>query len=130
MSTRRLGSFAFAVLTFSSASLAFAQSAPSPAVDAIFSAYDKPDSPGCALGVVRDGKLAYTRGYGLANLEFSIPLSSTTVFDIGSTSKQFSAASILLLQQQGKLSLDDDIRKWVPEIPTYQKPVTIRHLRR
>jgi CubicO group peptidase (beta-lactamase class C family) len=97
-------------------------------VDAVFAAYDKPDSPGCALGVVREGKLAYTRGYGMANLEYGIPLSSTSVLDIGSTSKQFTAASILLLQQQGKLSLDDDIRKWVPEIPAYQKPVTIRHL--
>jgi CubicO group peptidase (beta-lactamase class C family) len=102
--------------------------APQRAVDAVFAAYDKPDSPGCAVGVVRDGKFLYARGYGMANLEYGIPLSSKTVFDIGSTSKQFTAASILLLQQQGKLSLDDDIRKWVPEIPAYQKPVTIRHL--
>jgi CubicO group peptidase (beta-lactamase class C family) len=97
-------------------------------VDAVFAAYDKPDSPGCAVGVVRDGKFVYARGYGMANLEYAIPLSAQSVFDIGSTSKQFTATSILLLQQQGKLSLDDDIRKWVPEIPAYQKPVTIRHL--
>ncbi len=97
-------------------------------VNAVFAAYDKPDSPGCAVGVVRDGKFLFTRGYGMANLEYAIPLSAQSVFDIGSTSKQFTAASILLLQQQGKLSLDDDIRKWVPEIPAYQKPVTIRHL--
>lgn len=97
-------------------------------VNAVFAAYDKPDSPGCAVGVVRDGKFLFTRGYGMANLEYAIPLSAQSVFDIGSTSKQFTAASILLLLQQGKLSLDDDIRKFVPEIPAYQKPVTIRHL--
>ncbi len=107
-----------------------AQNAASPqsAVDAVFAAYDKPDSPGCALGVVREGKLIYSRGYGQANLEYALPLNTKSVFDIGSTSKQFTAASILLLQQQGKLSIDDDIRKWMREIPPYQKPVTIRHL--
>ncbi len=122
---------ALAGLALATSPFALAQSAPqidTAKVDAIFSAYDKPDSPGCALGVVRDGNFIYTRGYGLANLEYSIPFSSKSVFDLGSTSKQFTAASILLLQQQGKLSLDDDIRKFVPEIPVYQKPVTIRHL--
>ncbi len=122
---------ALAVLALVFAPLVCAQGAnesTSSTVDAVFSAYAKPDSPGCALGVVRDAKLIYSRGYGLANLEYGLPLTTTTVFDIGSTSKQFTAASILLLQQQGKLSLDDDIRKFVPEIPAYQKPVTIRHL--
>lgn len=99
-----------------------------PKVDAIFSGYDKTDSPGCALGVIRDGKLIYTRGYGMANLEHNIPLTSKTVFDIGSTSKQFTTSSILLLAQQGKLSLDDDIRKYVPELPQYGQPITIRQL--
>ncbi|MGH9943405.1 MAG: serine hydrolase domain-containing protein [Pyrinomonadaceae bacterium] len=97
-------------------------------VDALFAQYDKPNSPGCALGVIRDGRLIYARGYGLANLEHNIPISSKTVFDIGSTSKQFAAASILLLAQQGKLSLDDDIRKLIPEIPAYDQKITIRHL--
>jgi CubicO group peptidase (beta-lactamase class C family) len=97
-------------------------------VDAIFSQYDKPDSPGCALGVIKDGKLVYARGYGMANLEHNIPNGSKLVYDIGSTSKQFAAASILLLAQQGKLSLDDDVRKHIPELPTYQKPITVRHL--
>ncbi|MGH9860732.1 MAG: serine hydrolase domain-containing protein [Candidatus Acidiferrales bacterium] len=97
-------------------------------VDAIFAGYDKPDSPGCALGVIREGALVYSRGYGRANLEHNLPISSKTVFDIGSTSKQFTAASILLLEQQGKLSLDDDIRKFVPELPDYGKKIVIRHL--
>ena len=97
-------------------------------IDAIFAAYDKPDSPGCALGVIKDGKLIYTRGYGRANLEHGIANGAQIVYDIGSTSKQFAAASIVLLAQQGKLALDDDVRKLIPELPAYQKPVTIRHM--
>jgi CubicO group peptidase (beta-lactamase class C family) len=97
-------------------------------VDAVFANYDKPASPGCALGVIKDGKLVYARGYGMANLEHNIPNSPKLIYDLGSTSKQFTAASILLLQQQGKLALDDDVRKFIPELPVYQKPVTIRHL--
>lgn len=97
-------------------------------VDAIFAQYDKPDSPGCALGVIKDGKLVYARGYGMANLEHGIQNGSKLVYDIGSTSKQFAAASILLLAAQGKLSLDDDVRKHIPELPAYQKPIAIRHL--
>ncbi len=97
-------------------------------VDAIFATFDKPDSPGCALGVIKDGKLIYTRGYGMANLEHGIANGSKLVYDIGSTSKQFTAASILLLAQAGKLSLEDDVRKFIPELPLYQQPVLIRHL--
>jgi CubicO group peptidase (beta-lactamase class C family) len=99
-----------------------------PRVDAVFAAYDREDSPGCALGVVRDGRLAYARGYGMANLEHAVPITPQTVFDIGSTSKQFTAAAILLLAQQGKLSLDDDVRKHVPALPAYERTITIRHL--
>jgi CubicO group peptidase (beta-lactamase class C family) len=97
-------------------------------VDAVFQEYDRIDSPGCALGVYRDGKIVYARGYGMANLELGVANSAQTVFDIGSTSKQFTAFSIHLLARDGKLSLDDDIRKWLPEIPSYGKTVTIRHL--
>jgi CubicO group peptidase (beta-lactamase class C family) len=97
-------------------------------VDAVFANYDKPASPDCALGVIKQGKLVYARGYGMANLEHNIPNSPKLIYDLGSTSKQFTAASILLLQQQSKLALDDDVRKFIPELPAYQKPVTIRHL--
>jgi CubicO group peptidase (beta-lactamase class C family) len=97
-------------------------------VDAVFQEYDRSDSPGCALGVFRDGKIVYARGYGMANLELGVANSAQTVFDIGSTSKQFTAFSIHLLARDGKLTLDDDIRKWLPEIPSYGKTVTIRHL--
>ena len=97
-------------------------------VDAIFRDVDRSDAPGCALGVYRDGQIAYARGYGMANLELSVGNTPQTVFDIGSVSKQFTAMAIHLLAREGKLSLDDDIRKWVPEIPSYGKTVTLRHL--
>ena len=97
-------------------------------VDALFAAYDRDDSPGCALGVYRDGAIAYARGYGMADLERRVPITPKSVFDLGSTSKQVTASSVILLAQEGKLSLDDDVRRWIPEMPVYQRPVTIRHL--
>jgi CubicO group peptidase (beta-lactamase class C family) len=97
-------------------------------VDAIFATWDRTDSPGCALGVYRDGRIEYARGYGMANLELGVALSPQSVFDIGSTSKQFTAMSIMLLARDGKLSLDDDIRKYLPELPKYDKTITIRHI--
>ena len=101
---------------------------PSPeSVDQVFADYGK-DGPGCALAVVRDGAIVLAKGYGLASLEHGVPITPQTVFDIGSTSKQITAASILLLAQDGKLSLDDDVRKHIPEIPDYGTPVTLRHL--
>jgi CubicO group peptidase (beta-lactamase class C family) len=98
------------------------------AVDEVFSDLTKPGSPGCALGVYRDGKIVYSKGYGLANLEENVAITPQTVFDIGSTSKQFTAASILLLEKQGKLSISDDIRKYLPELPDYGQKITILHL--
>ena len=97
-------------------------------VDAVFAAYEKGDSPGCALAVYRNGEIAYARGYGLGSLEHRVPITPKTVFDIGSTSKQFTAYSILLLERDGKLSLDDDVRKHVPELQPLEPAVTIRHL--
>ena len=98
------------------------------AIDAVFADYDKPASPGCMLGVVADGAFVYTRGYGRANLEHDVAFTPQTVFDIGSTSKQFLATAVLLLAGDGMLSLDDDIRKYLPEVPDYGQPITIRHL--
>jgi CubicO group peptidase (beta-lactamase class C family) len=121
---------AIAVLVFSSFVTAWCQSKTPEQlrVDSLFSEWDKPTSPGCALGVIRDGSFVYQRGYGMANLENHTAISPSSVFDIGSTSKQFAAACIVLLQQQGKLSVDDEVRKYIPELPDYGKPITIRHL--
>lgn len=97
-------------------------------VDELFVEWDKLDSPGLALAIIKNGKLIYKRGYGTANLEHNIPISSTTVFRLGSTSKQFTATSIILLAEQGKISLDDDICKYLPEMQKYETHITIRHL--
>jgi CubicO group peptidase (beta-lactamase class C family) len=97
-------------------------------VDKVFAQWDKPDSPGCELAVIKDGQIVYKRGYGMANLEHGIPMSPASIMDTGSVSKQFTAMAIALLAEQGKLALDDDVRKYLPEIPQYEVPVTIRHL--
>ncbi|MBO7942273.1 beta-lactamase family protein, partial [Streptomyces sp. S9] len=86
------------------------------------------DTPGCGMAVFRDGAVAFHKGYGQANLELGVPIGADTVFDIGSTSKQFTAAAVLLLERDGKLSLDDDVRKYVPELPDYGQTITLRHL--
>jgi len=98
------------------------------AVDEVFSDLAKPGSPGCALGVYRDGKIIYAKGYGLANIEENVPITPQSVFDIGSTSKQFTAASILLLEKQGKLAVTDDVRKYLPELPDYGQKISILQL--
>ena len=95
--------------------------------DSVFRQFDRTDSPGCALGVYQDGVVRYARGYGLASLEQAVPLSPRTVLDVGSISKQFTAMSILLLQKDGKLSLDDPVRKYFPEMPAYADRVSLRH---
>jgi CubicO group peptidase (beta-lactamase class C family) len=98
-------------------------------VDSVFGRFTAPGSPGCALGVVREGRLDYARGYGLASIEHGVPITPATVFDIGSVSKQFTAMAIVLLAQDGKLSLDDEIQKFLPEMPRYRGgAITIRHL--
>lgn len=95
-------------------------------VDQLFATWDKPDSPGAAIAVIKDGAVVYKHGYGSANLEYNIPITPQTVFHVASVSKQFTAFSIVLLANQGKLSLDDDIRKHLPEVPDFGKKITIR----
>lgn len=97
-------------------------------IDQILQDYNRSDSPGCSVGVFQNGRLVFAKGYGLASLELGVPNTPQTVFYIGSTSKQFVAASIVLAARQGHLSLDDDIRKYLPEIPSYGETITIRHL--
>ncbi|MGO9336156.1 MAG: serine hydrolase domain-containing protein [Terracidiphilus sp.] len=97
-------------------------------IDQIFAQWNKPDSPGCALGVYQNGQIVYKRGYGMANLNDDIPITPATVFHVASMSKQFTAFSILLLQQQGKLSIDDDVHKYIPELPDFGQPITLRQM--
>jgi len=117
-----------AAIALLSPSTAPAQPARNAAVDRIFAEWDRPASPGCALGVVRDGRLVYERGYGMANLDYDLPNGSSMSYYIGSDSKQFTAAAVGLLALQGQLSLDEDIRRWFPELPDYGTPVRVRHL--
>lgn len=97
-------------------------------VDGVFVKWDRSDSPGCALGVYRGGQIVYKRGYGMGDLNEDVHITAETVFHVASMSKQFTAASIVLLAQQGKLSLDDDVRKYVPELPDLRAKITIRNL--
>ncbi len=96
-------------------------------VDALCIDYDS-TTPGCALGIVYKGKLIYAKGYGMADIENQIPNSPDKLFDIASTSKQFTAFGILLLEESGKLSVNDKIRKYIPELPECYEPVLIKHL--
>ena len=97
-------------------------------IDAIFSKWNNPNTPGGTVGVIKEGKLIFAKGYGMANLDYNIPNEPETVFKIASTSKQFTAASIILLSQQGKLSLDDKLSTFFPEFPSYANDITIQHL--
>jgi CubicO group peptidase (beta-lactamase class C family) len=97
-------------------------------VDAVFARFtDK--TPGCAIGLGKDGRTLYAHGYGMANLEYNVPITESTVLESGSVAKQFTASAIVLLAQDGKLSLDDDIRKYLPEVPDFGgQRITIRNL--
>ena len=97
-------------------------------LDHIFAPWNQPHAPGCAVGVFRHGQTVYARGFGVADLENNAAITPDTPFDIGSISKQFTATAIVLLAQRGKLSLDDDVRKFIPEFPSYGRTITLRHL--
>jgi CubicO group peptidase (beta-lactamase class C family) len=96
-------------------------------IDALFTDYGA-GTPGCALGVMRDGEFAYRQGYGMANLEHDIPLTPSSVFRIGSTSKQFTAAAIALLAERGQIRLDDPIAGHFPEFPAWANEITVMNL--
>jgi CubicO group peptidase (beta-lactamase class C family) len=97
-------------------------------VDAIFSPHARADAPGCAVSVIKAGKVLYARGYGMADVAHSIPMKPNTPVQIASTSKQFTALAVLLLEGDGKLSLNDDVRQYLPEIPDFGRKITIRML--
>ena len=115
------------LLLLSFSVIALEQSKEFKAIDNLFKEWDNPDVPGAALGVIKGGKLIYSNGYGSADLEHDIDITPSSVFYIGSVSKQFVTFSILLLEEQGKLDLDDKIQKYLPDFPDYGKPLTIRH---
>ena len=97
-------------------------------LDQLFARWNTTHTPGAAVVVVKDGKVAYLQGYGCANLEHRIPITPDTVFDAASVAKQFTGLAIAMLVEQGKLSPDDDIRKHLPEVPDFGPPITISHL--
>ena len=97
-------------------------------VDGVFARFSKPDAPGCAVGVYQNGAITYAKGYGSANIEYGVPITPRTPFISGSVAKQFTAAAIALLVEQGRLSLDDDVRKYIPELPDYGARITVGHL--
>jgi CubicO group peptidase (beta-lactamase class C family) len=97
-------------------------------VDSIFAPYASVRAPGCAVGVTDHGALVFTKGYGSADLEHGTPITPDTRFYIASVSKQFTAMSVVLLAQEHKLSLDDPIQKWVPEVPSFGATITLNHL--
>jgi CubicO group peptidase (beta-lactamase class C family) len=113
--------------------LASAQAAASTAdlaayADKLLAAKYPADQPGAAAIVVKDGEVVLRKGYGLANLELGVPMSPEHVFEIGSVTKQFTAAAVLMLEEQGKLKLEDDVRKYLPDYPTHGETITVEHL--
>lgn len=98
------------------------------AIDAVFAGYDSTEVPGCALGIYEEGEISYARGYGMANLEYGLALTPASAFRLASVSKQFMAAAIALLDEAGELDLDDDVRKYFPDLPDYGTTLTLRHL--
>ncbi|WP_257816298.1 serine hydrolase [Phenylobacterium sp. J367] len=104
---------------------------PAPAearLDSIFAIWNRPDAPGCALGVAQQGRVVMTRAWGAADLEHGVRNTPETVFESGSVAKQFTAAALLTLVQEGKAALTDDVRTYIPEMPDYGAVITLEHL--
>jgi CubicO group peptidase (beta-lactamase class C family) len=97
-------------------------------VDSVFARYDRNDAPGYAVGIVQNGRVIYARGFGSANLDYRAAITPATVFNVASLSKQFTAACIAILIRRGKLSLEDDVRRYVPEMPQYPHTIRLKHL--
>ena len=97
-------------------------------VDPLFAAWNRPDTPGCGVGVSRNGAVIYERGYGMASLERRVPMTSSTVFPLASITKAFTSMSVLLAAERGLLALDDDVSKYVPAWSAREHHITIRHV--
>ncbi|WP_460219768.1 serine hydrolase domain-containing protein [Psychroserpens sp. MEBiC05023] len=123
----------FATLTFFVMMISFSQEVQkrqitSTEIDAIFSQWDTKDKAGIAVGILNDGKIEYAKGFGLANLEHKIPVNPETKFHIGDLAKEFTVYALLLLEQRGKLKLDDDVRKFIPKLSTLPNTISIKQL--
>ena len=123
---RRLAMGALGIHLLSAASNLSAANAAK--IDQLFAQWDRADSPGAAVVVVKDGAVVYLHGYGCADLEHRIPITPQTLFDVASVAKQFTGLSVAMLVGQGKLSLDDDVHKHLPDVPDFGKPITINNL--
>ena len=97
-------------------------------VDAVFKLWNRDNTAGCAVSVARAGETVYARGFGMAHLEQPAPIAPETIFEAGSVSKQFTASALVLLALDGKLSLEDPVQEYLPELPNFGVPITIRHL--
>jgi CubicO group peptidase (beta-lactamase class C family) len=106
----------------------FAQTERAEKIDAVFQSLNNLATPGAAVAVIEHGKKVYEKGYGSANLEYNIPIGPDTIFHVASVSKQFTAMAIVLLERDGKLSIDDDVHKYLPELPDYGYKITLRNL--
>ncbi|HEY2465912.1 MAG TPA: serine hydrolase domain-containing protein [Steroidobacteraceae bacterium] len=101
---------------------------PDKQIDQLLKAWDTSTTPGASVAVIRHGKIVFAKGYGVANLEYSIPIKPETIFHVASVSKQFTAMAVVLLESDGKLAIDDDVRKYLPELPDYGNKITLRNL--
>ncbi len=97
-------------------------------VDELIVEYNRADAPGGVIGVVQGGELVFAKAYGMASLEHGVRLTTESVLDVGSVSKQFTAFAIVLLDQRGEIDLDDDVREYLPEVPDFGETITIRHI--
>jgi CubicO group peptidase (beta-lactamase class C family) len=104
------------------------QDLPTKKIDALFKEWNTPNTPGVSVAVIDKGKIVFAKGYGIANLEYNVPIKTETIFHVASVSKQFTAMAVVLLESEGKLSLEDDVHKYLPELPDYGQKITIRNL--
>ena len=116
------------IIAVATPDLAKAPQALADKIDPIFTRWNSTKKPGYAVGVIQNGALIFAKGYGMANLEYTVPITADSPFYIGSMSKQFTAASVALLVQRGRLNLTDDVRKYIPELPDYGRPITVDDL--
>jgi CubicO group peptidase (beta-lactamase class C family) len=126
--TRVLVTTAALVVTAASGLAQTPNGPPRESLDRVFSDWSSKDGPGCSVAASQDGRTVYEAGYGSANLEADVPITPASIFHAASVSKQFTAMSVLLLAREGKLSLDADVRTYLPELPDYGHRITLRHL--